>query len=241
MAESLKPLLDLQEVDLARDRLNERLAKLPEKLDLAERERRMDEIRAAIAAVDAEIEGVVKEMDRLDDEVRALDDKIGREESKLYGGSVSNPKELSALQSEIEMLKRRKAPLEEAEIETMVARDERYEERERLRAELADVEGEARVLRERIADATADIEKQLAEELGRREEYVGTLPEDIVELYESLRDSKRGVGVGALSGGVCTACRETLSAVEQDRIRQAAKAGETRFRCEHCRRILVVT
>jgi hypothetical protein len=39
---------------------------------------------------------------------------------------------------------------------------------------------------------------------------------------------------------MCTACRESLSAVEVDRIKGKARGGEWLFRCEHCRRLLVV-
>lgn len=241
MSGSLKPLLELQQVDSARDRLHERLAKLPERTELAEHEARMDEVRARIGQVEAATEQIIKEMNRLENEVGAIETKIAHEESVLYGGGVSNPKELSALQTEIEMLKRRKAPLEEGALEQMVARDEQFAERDRLRAELDDLDKEAEAIRGRVREATADIERHLAEEDARRAEIVPQIPDDLLELYESLRESKRGIGVGALEGGVCSACREALSAVEVDRIKQAAKAGETRFRCEHCRRILVVS
>jgi hypothetical protein len=240
MSESLKRLLDLQEVDLARDRLAERLAKLPERAELTEHERRMDEVRAAIARVDKEIEAVVKEITNQEGELALIEQKITREEARLYGGEVVNPKELSALQSEIAMFKRQKTPLEEGALERMMQRDELYGERERLETELSDLGKEADELRGRIAEATGEIEGLMDEEESKRKEHLSDLPEDVVELYEELRESKRGIGAGALQNGVCTACREALSAVEVDRIKQAARLGETRFRCEHCRRILVV-
>ena len=39
---------------------------------------------------------------RLEGEVELLDQKIGREEQRMFAGTVSNPKELSALQAEVE-------------------------------------------------------------------------------------------------------------------------------------------
>ncbi|HVE91097.1 MAG TPA: C4-type zinc ribbon domain-containing protein [Actinomycetota bacterium] len=239
-AQSLKPLLDLQQVDLTRDRLNERKAQLPERIELADREQRVAEIQAAIQRLDDQIAKVVKEMDRLEAEASAIVAKITSEEQRMYSGQVVNPKELSGITAEVEMLRRRKAPLEDGAVEQMILRDELYAERDRLRAEIADLEAEADVLRGKIADQSGHIDQELAVEDARREGILPAIPDDILELYEDLRENKRGIGAGALEAGVCTACRETLSAMERDRIKRAARAGDLIFRCEHCRRILVV-
>lgn len=240
MTDTLKPLIDLQQVDLTADRLKERKQRLPELTELAELERRMGEIRGAIGLVERDVDAAIKEMYRLENDLTAIEDKITREEAKLYGGEVSNPKELSALQAEIEMLKRRKGPVEEQVLEQMIARDEGLAEKGRLEAELSDIGKEADGLRDKIGQATRDIDARLAEELGRRNSLLPQIPDDVVELYSSLREQKKGVGAGALEAGICSACHEALSAIELDRIKTAARNGEINFRCEHCRRILVV-
>jgi uncharacterized protein len=99
--DSLKALLELQEVDTARDRLEERKAHLPEKAELAELEGRIAETRAAIDRVREEQDAIIREVDRLEGEMRIIEDKIAREEKRLYSGEVVNPKELGALQDEI--------------------------------------------------------------------------------------------------------------------------------------------
>lgn len=240
MAESLKPLLELQEIDLSRDRLHERKEHLPEKEELTELEGRMKEVQAAIDRVEEEAGAVIKEMDRLEGEASQIANKIGAEERKLYSGEVVNPKELTALQDEIAMLRRRKAPLEEGALEQMQTRDELAEEKEGLRRELEDLSREADAVRERIARATAEIDRELEAEEEKRRGVLSPIPEDVLELYERLRGQKKGIGVGALENGICTACREALSAVEVDRIKREAREGEQLFRCEHCRRLLVV-
>ncbi|MFZ1396532.1 MAG: hypothetical protein WAS33_06535, partial [Candidatus Promineifilaceae bacterium] len=50
-------------------------------------------------------------------EVGGLSSKAKNSENKLYSGKVTNPKELSDLQQEIEALGRRKAVLEDAVLE----------------------------------------------------------------------------------------------------------------------------
>lgn len=241
MEDSLKALLDLQEVDLARDRLEERKEHLPEKRELSDLEGRMAEVQAAIDRVRESADYVVRESDRLEGEIGTLDEKIGKEEGRLYSGEVANPKELSALQEEIAMLKRRKQPLEDSVLEHMVTREELSSERERLQAELEEIRGNAERVRERMREALGALDGELAAEQEKRGSLVRQIPEDVIELYESLREQKRGIGAGALEGGICTACREALPAMEVDRIRRKVREGERLFRCEHCRRILVVS
>jgi predicted nucleic acid-binding Zn-ribbon protein len=138
------------------------------------------------------------------------------------------------------MLRRRKAPLEEKGLEELEARDVLLSQRRQLEEELGSLEAEAAEMRSKITAAEAAIDSELDTEEGKRADVLAKIPEDTVALYDSLRDSKRGIGVGALENGMCTACREALSAVEVDRIKRKARDGEWLFRCEHCRRLLVV-
>jgi len=238
--ESVTALLDLQAIDRARDRLRDRKEHLELRGELADAEARIGEVKAAIARVQKEADHLEREERVVEEEVRLIEEKISQEENKMYSGQVINPKELSALQDEIEMLKRRKAPLEEQGLEELESRDQLLTERGRLEEELRDLEQEASAIRTRIAEAEGEIDAELAVEDTKRGEVVPHIPAETLELYEEIRGSKRGVGVGALENGICTACREALSAVEIDKIKRRAREGEWLFRCEHCRRLLVV-
>lgn len=240
MDTSLEPLLELQEVDLVRDRLHDRREHLPEKTELEEVRQRAKEVQAAIDRVEAEQQRVIREMDRLEQEAGAIANKIGSEERRMYSGEVMNPKELSAISDEVAMLRRRKDPLEEGALEQMQRRDELADEKDSLRRELDDLAREAEEVQRRITSATAEIDTQLGGEDAKREGILPRLSPEIVAEYEELRSAKHGVGVGALEDGVCSACRESLSAVEIDRIKRRKRAGEVVFHCEHCRRLLVV-
>lgn len=239
-AASLKPLLDLQGVDTTIDRLNERRQNLPEHVELADLETRLGELDAEMQRVKVEHHRVTSEMNKLDAEVQTIDDKIHREEEKMYSGRVVNPKELSALQAEIEMLKRRKAPMEDSDLELMVQRDELDEEIKRLQTEVDSVKSEAVLVEGKIAEAAKEIDLKLELEDRKRDLLVPRIPADVLEQYEGIKETKKGIGVGALSNGICTACREALSAMEVDKIKQRHRNGEQLFRCEHCRRLLIV-
>ena len=240
MQEAVSALLDLQEIDLTRDRLHDRKERLPLKADLAEANSRIADVKAAIDRVQHEADSLEREEKRVEEEVRLIEEKIATEEDKMYSGRVINPKELSALQAEVTMLRNKKSPLEEKGLEELEARDQLLAERQRLNEELAELETEAAEIASRIDAALGELDRELDSEDSKRADVLAKIPAEAVEQYETLRPAKKGVGVGALQNGVCSACREALSAMEVDRIKRRARDGEWLFRCEHCRRLLVV-
>lgn len=240
MKEAVDALLDLQEIDLTRDRLTERKEHLPLRADLADTQARMREVQAEMDRLQHEADALEREERRVEEEVRLIEEKIAQEEHKMYSGQVINPKELAALQDEVGMLQRRKAPLEEKGLEELEARDVLLDRRRQLADELASLEREAAEVKGKIDSTVAEIDAELGGEEQKRADVLPKIPTEALELYESLRETKKGIGVGALENGSCTACREALSAVEVDRIKRKARDGEWLFRCEHCRRILVV-
>jgi predicted nucleic acid-binding Zn-ribbon protein len=238
--DAVAALLDLQKIDRTRDRLHEQREHLPLRADLADVEARMSEVKGAIARVQKEADELERDERRVEEEVRLIEEKISSEEDKMYSGKVINPKEVAAIQSEVEMLKRRKEPLEEKGLDELEARDQLMNERGKLEAELGDLEREASEVRFKISQAEGTIDAELQTEESKRSGLLTAIPPDTLEDYESIRESKKGIGVGALVDGMCTACREALSAVEIDKIKAKARGGEWLFRCEHCRRLLVV-
>jgi predicted nucleic acid-binding Zn-ribbon protein len=179
---------------------------------------------------------VAREQDKLEGEIGLADQKIAREEQRLFGGAVSNPKELGALQAEVQMLKRRKAEMEDSLLEVMVKKEDAAATLERLRGEHHAATAEAEQLAATVGRLTTEIDAELTEHSTKRTAVADPLPDDLLALYEKIRSSKNGVGAAALEGGTCQGCHTQLPNKEVERIR--AEGGLQR--CENCRRILVV-
>ncbi|MDQ3951876.1 MAG: C4-type zinc ribbon domain-containing protein [Actinomycetota bacterium] len=233
---ALRRLLDLQAEDTAIKRLEERRASLPEA-------QRLDEVNATLAEMDADLEiarkqhdEVVREVARLEGESGLLDQKIAREEQRMFSGGVSNPKELSALQAEVESLKRRKTALEDELLEAMLGREQATATIDGLAKEREETAAEASELTAVVDRLAGDISGDLARHTGARDEVVSTIPDDLLKLYEKLRAAKGGVGAAALEAGTCLGCHTKLPQRELERMR--AEGGLQR--CDNCRRILVV-
>lgn len=234
---TLSRLLDLQSEDSEIRRLEERKDSLPEAKELAELNEALAELAADIAIAGKELEETGREHSRIEGEMDLLDQKLQKEEKRMYDGGVSNPKELSALQAEVEMLKRKKGEFEDQLLEVMVQKDQVSDTSARLEEERSEKEAAAAQLSAKVNELTAEIDADLLKHRTKRSEVAATIPGDLLGLYDGLREQKHGIGAAALQGGTCQGCHTKLPAREVERL----KSERGLQRCDNCRRILVVT
>jgi predicted nucleic acid-binding Zn-ribbon protein len=173
---------------------------------------------------------------RLDFEVDTLVQKIKAESGRLYSGVVSNAKELQDISREVEALKRRKSVLEDNDLEVMEERDGVEKQLEALtteRSSLADEIERGKVARDKAAGDTA-VQLDAAE--AERHRWVPRIDSQLLQVYDTIRASKGGVGAAAMVDGTCQGCHMRLPAQEAERVRTTGGL----VRCDECQRILVV-
>lgn len=235
----LAQLLLLQDRDSAIDNLQARREHLPERAEL---QSRLDEARTLLPrqqqlrqARDAQ----ANEEKRLEQEIDSLRTKLADADSKLYSGTVSSPRELQALQADIEQLKHQINRLEDDELEHMSQREELDAVLgpvdERLRALRADVGR----LQDTIAATEQSIDASISEERAARAELARPVPAALLADYEARRTRNRGNGAARLVGDTCQACRLTIPTTEVDQIRHD-ESGRIWY-CDNCGAILVAT
>jgi uncharacterized protein len=231
----LDRILELQELDSTIDRHDHRRVQLEAGEELLAVRKEMEEADARLGEIRLASDAVASESRRLELEIESMNAKLEAEQKRMYDGSIANPKELDALQHEIASLTDRRGRAEDELLEQMV----RKEDLDTRGAEADKDAGAARAKVEEVGgDAVKELDEIVAELAARRTEREELLPafdEELVELYDELRESKHGVGAAAIVDGVCQACHEKLSAVELDRL----KRTEGVKRCEYCRRIVV--
>jgi predicted nucleic acid-binding Zn-ribbon protein len=232
----LRRLLDLQAEDTAIKRLTDQKNSLPEAERLSDLNAHLAELESDQEIARKQNEEIAREVARLEGEIELIDQKKAREEARMYGGQVSNPKELSSLQAEVEMLKRKKSGVEDGLLEAMEARDQANATLEALTSERQQAKSQADELTTQVDALTGDIDAQLRRHEGTRSELSPQIPDSVLSLYERLREQKGGIGAAALEGGTCQGCHTKLPAKEVERVR--AEGGLQR--CDNCRRILVV-
>jgi len=234
--DALLTLLQLQRVDSTIDRLQARLAHLPEQAALDALEARAEKLDSQIAERQVVFDDVSTRQRRLDFEVDTLVQKIKAESGRLYSGVVSNAKELQDISREVEALKRRKSVLEDNDLEVMEERDGVEKQLEALtteRSSLADEIERGRVARDKAAGETG-IQLNAAE--AERQRWVPRVDPQLLKVYDTIRASKGGVGAAAMVDETCQGCHMRLPAQEAERVRTAGGL----VRCDECQRILVV-
>lgn len=162
-----------------------------------------------------------------------------RDQDRIDRGLIANPKDIERMQHEMVSLERRITSLEDDELEIMATLEDAQRTLDSLTAEIAAADERLGELRAARDDKGRDVEAELREQVGRREEMVRGLPEDLVALYEKLRANRRGVGAAELRQRRCTGCQLTIDFAELAVIKKAPV--DLVVRCEECSRILVRT
>jgi uncharacterized protein len=233
----LDALLDLQERDLALDRLQHRLDTLPERDTVARHEATAAELHARDTRVRAARDELARQEARFDDEARGLEAKAKDVETKMYSGEISSPRELQAMQADVEQLRRHQRDVENRELAVM-------EQREPLDAELSQLDTDRSALaselagtRDALAVAVSGIQAEMGVERAARDEIAAGLDAGLVADYERRRARSQGIGAARLVGSTCQGCHLSIPSTEVERIRHASE-GSVAY-CDNCGCILV--
>jgi predicted nucleic acid-binding Zn-ribbon protein len=231
-----RPLLEIQELDTASDRLLARIDALERGEDAAAALAEANEAERMMGELRLRLDELSRDQMRFEHEIDSMSQKAAAEERRLYDGSVANARELDSITHEVENLKKRRGDREDELLALMEVREE-LEAQERAAGERSDA---LRARVEEVGSVAADELERLRTELKERSEARAALAETVdpefLELYEDLRPQKKGIAAVALIDGVCQGCHEQLSSVYVDRLKRV----EGPKRCEHCRRILVI-
>ncbi|HEY4376804.1 MAG TPA: hypothetical protein VGM93_06580, partial [Acidimicrobiales bacterium] len=203
MTSPLEQLLVVQQHDTRIDQLRHRHDTLPVRTELVAAHAAAAALAQRQARTEAAHHDLVRRQMAIEDEVASILDKRISVEGTLYGGSVSNPRELQALQDELASLARRASQLEDQIIELM-------EQVEPLDAELAQIaeQGDAGQdelirLEAAVIQEEADIAAELVSEGELRAAAIDGIPESLVKEYDSLRGPRGGVAIARLEGSQC--------------------------------------
>lgn len=231
---SLADLLDLQDVDLQIDRLLHDRSSLSELTDYKSAHEQFEALRTQHDEASAALRQTTLDLDKTSGELELAETKLDSEQNRLYAGGMS-ARDADYLRQEVEMLSRKKAEMEDSVLELMELRETREQAVGELAGEVEKATGVKDRLEARIADAWKSIDAQLAIKESRKSDIVPLIPDDLLELYDELREIKEGVAVGRLGEGICGGCHLRLTEAEQLEAKRTDPP-----RCIHCRRILVL-
>ena len=231
----LRELYTLQELDWVRiekqQALGEVRAELADNSSLSRARLRLERLEARYIhqnALRRDAQLVVEQIETREQSV----------EGRLYGGAVTNPRELEAFQEEQSMLRRQKAEAEDVLLEHMVATDELQEALTGARESVSTLEEERRQRLPILHEQEHTLSVELEELERRRSALLPQFSPQILSTYETLLTSRGGHAVSKVESArgmdICGACRIALPRSDTERLR----IGESLVQCNNCRRIL---
>ena len=154
-------------------------------------------------------------------------------EGDLYGGRISNPKELASLQDDLAALARTRDQLEDRVLALL-------DQVEGLKEEAAAADAAHQALDRRLAahlahyeSARAGLDAEIGDLVSTRAARAAAVESRLLKRYEGIAAQEGGVGIVAIQHGRCSGCHNTVPL----NFVTLAREGRVVI-CERCRRIL---
>jgi predicted nucleic acid-binding Zn-ribbon protein len=223
-------LYELQKTDTLWEQVRRRLIAIRKKLGES------DEVLAAreqATATEADLHAWHGRQTDAELESRSLKGRIADTEKRLMDGSVSNPKELEALQASLDALKRQRASVEEKAVAALLQVEELTKRLEAEQTRLAELEDAWRTSQSDLLAAEEKMKRNFVILKRRREAAAAAMDPESLASYEHLRKRKGGVAVAEVQDSNCSACYVQLPTGTL-----SALAGNGHVTCPSCGRLL---
>lgn len=231
--EDFQRLYELQMVDRAIARREEILREVDDGTDAAAQ---LAEDQERLAELEEELRQKQSRQRKLELDLEGVEEEKQEKSDRAYGGTVSDPRELSALQKKIAELERNMHRHEDMVLELLEEIDELEQQTNAQREKVEEGRAEHEKIVANYEETTAQAREEIEEFEARREELTAEIPAQLLSPYENLRKREEGVAVAAVRDGTCGECMVAIPRARWPMIER----GTTIVKCEHCRRILVV-
>jgi predicted nucleic acid-binding Zn-ribbon protein len=163
--------------------------------------------------------------------------KASAVESKLYGGAIKNPKELSGIQEQAKNYHKKISELEDRIIDIMTEIETAEQRISMKREEASKLEADWRAEQAALLQEQAELNTALLGLEDKKKEGSSKIDTASLELYRLLREKRQGRAVAKVERGICQGCRIALPVSELQRVKQSQEVVQ----CGSCERILYLS
>lgn len=224
-----KQLHQLQEIDLELESTEQALKQISSQLGES---RTVVSARAKLESEQQHLDDLKRQQHSAEWEIDDLTVKITTAEKKLYGGKMTNPKELADLQHEVDSLKTRRDQLENKTLEIMDQVELVTASVAKVSSEFETLEAEWHSQQQQLSADMEQLKTKLSDLKHKRQLLSTEIDPQTLELYDELKKQK-GTAVAKIEQGICRGCSISLPITEL----QQARSGNL-VRCSSCGRIL---
>mgnify|MGYP000933253803 CR=1 FL=1 len=156
--------------------------------------------------------------------------------SQLYGGEVTNPRDLESLEQEASNVLQLVAQQETALAEIAVKVEKAQSKKSELETKLDEAKAAWKIRQTELTASLKELDAEKAGFEGQRSKLTEGLDPSTLQRYETLRKSKGGLAVAKVERGLCQGCRMSLPTHQQQRVR----SGSHEVLCSSCGRLLFI-
>ncbi len=232
MNEHLKNLIRLQELMLAVENLEERIAAVPAEVARLEKDllAMQDEVKAARARLD----DLQKDRRRLESDLMGVEAKIQKYQSQLL--EIKTNKEYQAMLTEIESCRSERTALDEKILLEMEEGDRRDEEFRALEKRLDERERETREGKRRLDEQVAGMRREKEALEKERESLAASIPGHFLEPFTRVARQRKGLALVAVRDELCGGCHVRV----MPKLIQQVRRATALIACDSCKRYLYV-
>ena len=168
----------------------------------------------------------------LESDVQSMKDRLAKYKSQL--NTVRTNLEYRSLLKEIDQGQKKIDSLEEDIISEMMAADELDEKIRETEQESAQARETLSKKKDEINKSKDDQDKEMAELLRQKEEFLPRISSDSINLYSKLAQKLEGVAMSPVKGEFCSMCFMRI----RPQMLNEIKAQTETILCENCGRIL---
>ena len=229
-----KQLYAIQELDLALDQIDGQRAGAEQELDSGQ----------AVAQIESDLQAETERLLEVQSTLRTqqLEAENHRErsaqlDSQLYGGALTNPRDLESLEQEALHARDLMQEWDTQLLELSLSQDEAQARCQALEKELAETQAAWELRAAELTQQIGRLDTERESIGGKRSSLAATLDTSALQRYENLRRSKGGLAVAKMERGLCQGCRMALPTQQQQRVRN----GRQTVLCSTCGRILFLS
>ena len=173
---------------------------------------------------------------KLEDTLGTHDEKIKSNESKLFSGTITDPKELSNYQEEIQMLKNNSSKLEDEILTIMEEQDMAKPGIDALKEEMVELDSIVLRIRNEMDEKLEGLKHNIEGLKKRKEDVISRIPGDYLKKYNDLKTKKGGIAVSVIKDNFCNVCNMEIPSIETERFVDSDEV----YTCPICGRMSVL-
>jgi len=173
---------------------------------------------------------------KLEDIVGTHDEKIKSNESKLFSGTITDPKELSNYQEEVQMLKNSSSKLEDEILEIMEEQDMAKPGIDASKEEMVELDSIVLRIRNEMEEKLEGLKHNIEGLKKRKEDVALRIPKDYLKKYNDLKTKKGGIAVSVIKDNFCNVCNMEIPSIETERFVESDQV----YKCPICGRMSVL-